>query len=298
MKFKIVDAFAIEIFGGNPAGVVFLEEDDKYPCEEVMRKTAAELRYSETVFIKKVDDNSFKMRYFTPTDEVDLCGHATIAGFGAMQEWGIVEAGSSYQIETMAGKLKVSMGEDMVFMEMAEPMEMGTIDSADAMVELAEVMGIKVEEIAMIPDMVSTGLPDIMLPVKSKEILNRMKPDFKALAELSKKYEVTGVHAFALSETGDPVANARNFAPLYDIDEEAATGTSTGAMTYYLYKKGKIEPDKENRFLQGEAMGRPSEILSRLSMVDEKPVIEIGGRYKVVASGEINLHLTTLNACL
>ena len=86
MKLYIIDAFAEEIFGGNPAGVVILPELEDFPPPEVMIRTAAELRYSETVFIQKKEDRQFVARYFTPSDEVDLCGHATIAAFGAFFE--------------------------------------------------------------------------------------------------------------------------------------------------------------------------------------------------------------------
>ena len=79
MKFYIVDAFTDTLFGGNPAGVVLLDGADDFPEDEKMRLTAAELRYSETAYVKPLESGSFHTRYFTPTDEVDLCGHATLA---------------------------------------------------------------------------------------------------------------------------------------------------------------------------------------------------------------------------
>ena len=78
MRYFIVDAFTEQPFGGNPAGVVLL---DSFPSEELMRKIAAELRYSETAFIRRHSTQEFTVRYFTPEAEVDLCGHATIASF-------------------------------------------------------------------------------------------------------------------------------------------------------------------------------------------------------------------------
>ena len=90
MKFQIVDAFTRQTFGGNPAGVVLLPEGAEFPADETMRKTAAELRYSETAFIKPLGGNRFHIRYFTPAAEVELCGHATIGSFHALQEMGLV----------------------------------------------------------------------------------------------------------------------------------------------------------------------------------------------------------------
>ena len=83
MKFLIVDAFTETTFGGNPAGVVILPENADFPSDETMVKTAAELRYSETAFIKKLADNEFKIRYFTPAAEVDLCDHRFLLCFNA-----------------------------------------------------------------------------------------------------------------------------------------------------------------------------------------------------------------------
>ena len=80
MKYYIVDAFADKPFGGNPAGVVLLE-DDVFPEEELMLNIAAELRYSETAFVRRHSAQEFTVRYFTPKAEVELCGHATIASF-------------------------------------------------------------------------------------------------------------------------------------------------------------------------------------------------------------------------
>ena len=140
----------------------------------------------------------------------------------------------------------------------------------------------------MIPEMISTGLPDIILPVQNETELAAISPDFAALTELSRRYEVVGVHAFTLNAE-DGAIHCRNFAPLYDIDEEAATGTSNGALTYYLYQYGLVLPDKDNRIIQGEAMDRPSKIASRLTKDGGEVKIQVGGTAVILASGEINL---------
>lgn len=287
MKFQIIDAFADQIFGGNPAGVVLMDDGADFPTDETMLKTAAELRYSETAFIKMLGDKHFHIRYFTPAAEVDLCGHATVGSFGALLEWGIIKDGDVCTLETMAGTLKVEITDGFVFMEMGKPETISTIESDEAIVELAHIMGLDGDDIIMKPDLVSTGLPDIMLGVKSKEALNSIKPDFEALAKLSDDYKVTGVHAFALSDEEGVTADCRNFAPLYDIDEEAATGTSNGALTFYLYNKGIVKPNETNLFVQGEAMDRPSKIMSKLTEADGQVMIQVGGVYKKLAEGEI-----------
>ncbi|MEG0291838.1 MAG: PhzF family phenazine biosynthesis protein [Anaerovoracaceae bacterium] len=296
MKFYIVDAFSTMAFGGNPAGVVILDQGADFPSDEIMVKTAAELRYSETAFIKRLSENEFNIRYFTPAAEVDLCGHATIASFSALREAGIIEPGKKYYNETLAGRLEIDITEDYIMMEMGTPKILGTLEDHDQIQELYKIMGIKYEEVVfekstkgllkMLPMIVSTGLPDIMMPVASIEILGDIAPDFDALTELSKRYEVVGVHAFAL-DGGNVTARARNFAPLYDIDEEAATGTSNGALTYYLQQAGLIGEEADVSVIQGETMGRPSIIKSHIKTAEGETTVKVGGTSVILAEGNI-----------
>lgn len=300
MKFYIVDAFTDTLFGGNPAGVVILEKGAAFPEDEVMRKTAAELRYSETAFVSQTGENEFHVRYFTPGAEVDLCGHATIGSFFALADARLVKFGSSYVCNTLAGPLNIDLSKDSVLMDMGVPQALNRITEKDALGELYGIMGVSEEKqgevlvgkesgMHLIPEMISTGLPDIMLPVRSEEELAAIAPDFSALSKLSEKYQVVGVHAFTVN-AGDGAVHCRNFAPLYDIDEEAATGTSNGALTYYLYKNGLISASTENLFIQGEAMDRPSKIMSRLTTNGDKVKIQVGGNAVILACGEINLY--------
>ncbi|MBQ9060789.1 MAG: PhzF family phenazine biosynthesis protein [Firmicutes bacterium] len=308
----IADAFTTEKFGGNPAGVVLLKENEDFPSDELMRKTAAELRYSETAFIRPMSapeleevlsemtfgeagpaasdiDGGFQIRYFTPADEVDLCGHATIASYRCLTDAGLCETGGTYLNRALAGDLFIDVAGDQVLMDMARPRHIRDMRAPEELQELYEVMGIDYCDLGMIPQMISTGLPDIIMPVASREVLDAIDPDFPALTELSRKYEVVGVHAFALAPEGDKVtAYCRNFAPLYDIDEEAATGTSSGALTYYLVRNGLFKGDR-CIFIQGEKMGRPSQIRSSIRRDSNGLQIRIGGSAAILVKGRIDL---------
>ena len=283
MKFYIADAFTEELFGGNPAGVVLIPEGEEFPPESLMVRTAAELRYSETAFVKKLGDRDFHLRYFTPTDEVDLCGHATIASFGVMMEEVLIQEGDYCRLQTKAGNLQVEIRQGMVYMEMGEAAILGPVPDLSA---LATALGISESDFAMEPAIVSTGLPDILAPIRSRDLLLTLKPDFPAMAELSGELSVVGVHAFCLDPDQQVTAWCRNFAPLYGIDEEAATGTANGALTEYLYRQGILKDEDHPLYLQGESMGRPSEIYGLFS-ASEKPRIRIGGRCRVLAKGEL-----------
>ena len=304
MKFYIADAFTDKLFGGNPAGVVILDDGAVFPDAETMRKTAAELRYSETAFIRQLGDAEFQIRYFTPADEVDLCGHANIASFTCLRDAGLVKPGTVCLNHTLAGDLEIQIHEDFIMMEMGAPEPIATINDAAALDELYDVMGLSYEpvyakltasgsadntDIQLLPMIISTGLPDIILPVTSREKLNDMKPDFARLTELSRKYNAVGVHAFAVCKNDTAAAYCRNFAPLYDIDEEAATGTANGALTYYLYLNGLAAGGQESDFIQGEAMDRPSCVSSMLTVTGDDVKIQVGGSAAILAKGEIFL---------
>lgn len=277
MKYFIVDAFTSQPFGGNTAGVVML--DDAFPSDEFMQQVAAEFRYSETAFVLQNGDTEFTVRYFTPRGEVDLCGHATVATFGTLYKLGIIADGAMCINHTLAGNLQVRVG-DKVMMEMAEPQ---IIDATVDVQRLYSIMGVKNSHIDLPVMVVSTGLPDIMMPVGSVDELNTLVPDMDALARLSDELNVTGVHAFALSADGN-TAHVRNFGPLYGIPEESATGTANGALTHYLHHNGIISAPAECHFLQGEAMQRPSVVATTLL---EDGAIWVGGDSAIVAIGEL-----------
>lgn len=301
MKFYIVDAFTDTLFGGNPAGVVLLDEVGEFPEESIMLRTAAELRYSETAFVKPLKTGGYHTRYFTPTDEVDLCGHATIGAFYVLMREGLVQPGEHVWNRTLAGDLRIHVEQYKIMMDMAAPQDLGRIQETVALQELYGVMGLAADPVyatafdgkktALLPAMISTGLPDIILPVSTPDMLSRINPDYDALAALSKKYEVVGVHAFAMAadagEADDATAYCRNFAPLYGIPEEAATGTSNGALTYYLYSNRLLKPGSGAKFVQGREMNRPSIIESRLLIKDAALSIQIGGTGVILAKGEL-----------
>jgi PhzF family phenazine biosynthesis protein len=304
MKFFIADAFTEILFGGNPAGVVWLE-DGAFPDESIMRKTAAELRYSETVFIQRRSSGTFASRYFTPTAEVDLCGHATIGGFYALMTAGILPEKAAIRNETKAGALTVCFQPDGVFMEMGTPAVLASPPDHDpsARSRLYAIMGIPKPDEAFFSRfpvrIISTGLPDIILPVEDEAALAAIRPDFSALAACSEACGVVGVHAFAAdfsrtqkdkADSGALQVHVRNFAPLYGIDEEAATGTANGALAWYLAGHGFL-PSVGGKLLciQGESMGRTSMIHCQTSEQEERPLISVGGRAVILAEGELHI---------
>ncbi len=127
---------------------------------------------------------------------------------------------------------------------------------------------------------------DILLPVRDLATLDRAVQNEPEVTRLSGHYNVVGVHMFC-PHTPDAAAHCRNFAPLYAIPEEAATGTSNGALTYYLFRRGLIQTGADNRFVQGEKMGKPSEILSRITEDENGVKVRVGGRALITLKCEL-----------
>lgn len=263
MRIFTLNAFAKTKRGGNPAGVVL---DADCLAETSMPKIAARVGLSETAFVQKSGEAEFKIRFFTPAAEVDLCGHATIAVFSLLFGLRRIRAGKHSQ-ETRAGILEVEVLKDgTVFMEQTLPFFEKAIDRGD----VAESLGIGLDSLP--PDMpvqlVSTGLRDIIVPILSLRALFGIKPDLDKIAEISKKYNAVGYHAFSLETKYKSTAHCRNLAPLYGIPEEAATGTSSGALACYLFKHGQITEEQARGlvFEQGYSMRRPSEVRVHLDI--------------------------------
>jgi PhzF family phenazine biosynthesis protein len=290
-KQKIVvaawNAFVRKSGGGNPAGVVL---DADFLDETAMQKTAARAGMPETAFVQKSAAADFNIRFFTPAAEVDLCGHATIAAFSLLFGLRRIRAGR-YSQETKAGILGVEVQEDWtVFMEQTLPVFEAVVPPG----EIAGSLGIGRDSLA--PDMpvqvVSTGLRDILVPVVSLRDLSSIEPDFDKIADISRRHGAVGYHAFSLETKHGATAHCRNFAPLYGIPEEAATGTSSGALACYLLKYGRISGKQARKlvFEQGYGMGKPSEILVRLDISDNGITgVHVGG--KATVSGEMTIEL-------
>lgn len=265
----VVSAFSKEGKGGNKAGVVL---DCSGLTEKDMLRIAAELKFSETVYVSKSEVADFHLRYFTPVDEVPLCGHATIATFSLMWNLKLLNK-KDITIETLAGILTIEVSEDGLIMmqqncpDYAEMLEKESLEVCVGKEFIAEQYPIQI---------VSTGLRDIMLPIRSRERLSAMIPNMAEITALSRKTDVVGIHAFALCEEGEITAYCRNFAPLYGIDEESATGTSNCALASYLYRH--VVKKSQYIFEQGYEMGLASRIIVKIVADRDKiTAVYVGG---------------------
>jgi len=239
-------------------------------------KIAAKIGFSETAFVFPSNTAHFKLRFFTPLNEVDLCGHATIATFYTLLKIGKITPGN-WTMETKAGLLNILVVENQkIYMQQPIPKKFGTINPA----EIADSLNISINHIpAHLPVQIfSTGLKDIIVPIKSRKILEDLQANFSKIAAISKKNEAVGYHLFA-EDKGK--IYCRNFAPLLGIDEEAATGTASGALAGYLHHNGQLFQTNLLTFYQGFSMGKESEIEVQLTLQKNQITdIKVGGRCK------------------
>ncbi|WP_069651123.1 PhzF family phenazine biosynthesis protein [Caloranaerobacter ferrireducens] len=292
-----VDSFADKPFCGNPAGVV---PDSKGLSIDQMQKIAAEMSLSETAFVIPRDKGHFEVRFFTPKCEVDLCGHATIAVFYTLAEKGYIKGKENGVIKviqkTKVGKLPVEIyfneGKvQKVMMQQGSPKSYGIIDNFDSICEFMNIDSslIGLKDLDLKPEIISTGLKDIIIPVRSKNVLNNLKIDFDKLKEYTIEKDIIGIHVFSAnsSENIEEVF-CRNFAPAVGINEEAATGTSNGALLYYL-KKNKLLKGNSITAYQGEILKRPSQIYCEIIEKDSNYVVNVGGKARIVLEGIITI---------
>lgn len=274
-----VMAFVDKGQGGNAAGVCLV--DTPVP-EDKMQEIAKQVNYSETVFIQILTDRTVSMRYFTPTEEVDLCGHATLAGFHWLQQRQLLTSGE-YTLITKHQQLTVSVEAHQIFMEQPAAVIHKIPEDLEAII-YALSTGIDFQGALY---SASTGIVDLMLPFMDGEALSAFNPDFKQLSEVCIKIGVQGVHAYAPYSHTSEVATVsrtpraesywvRNFAPLLGIDEESATGTSNCALSGLLAQLGN--PASEFCFFQGMWMNAPSIIRTRRQ---KDAIFAVGGQCKI-----------------
>lgn len=291
----LIDAFTDCPFGGNPAGVV---PEAAGLSPETMQSIANELHASETAFVFPATDSKtadFRLRFFTPTNEVDLCGHATIASVCGLLKHGVLgkNGGGACRIETAVGVLNVSYGyrDGLEWAEMgqvnpqfrADPLDFDTI---------SRLLGIRTEDLDLRhPAGLSfTGLWDLFVPVKSLEVMGRLLPDLAALAAWNRALGVASTHVYTdATESAAHDFHARDFSPAVGIAEDPATGTATGALMALLYRAGRVKTNRVYRFEQGYEIGRPSLITASVDLSEGILSVRVGGNAYCMLEGFLNL---------
>jgi PhzF family phenazine biosynthesis protein len=257
-----VDAFTRVPFTGNAAGVVL---DGDHLSSETMQAIARELNNSETAFLlaPRSSDHDVFIRYFTPTLEVPICGHATIAAHYVRSR--LLGLPTSRVLQrSAAGVLPIDViaEEDYRIVMTQQRPTVGPRLSPQWREQLAAALGVELgqldEELPV--RKISTGSAKLLVPMTSSEALDAIVPNLQAIERLTRQAGANGVFAFTLRPSTDGVlAEARMFAPAIGIPEDPVTGNGNGPLGAYLVAEGVLQGDGVHTFaaLQGRAMRRP-----------------------------------------
>lgn len=258
MKIYQVDAFTDKIFKGNPAAVIPLEE---WPDVYLMQEIASENNLSETAFLIPGDEGSYHIRWFTPTTEVDLCGHATLASAHVLYDHLSYDQ-EEIRFHSKSGELTVRKKEGMYWMNFpSNPPEAIPVPKL-----LPDALG-------SIP--VYTGVnTDLLVLFDDAELVRNMNPDLSLLDRM----EVRGVIVTAPGKEVDFVS--RFFAPSVGVPEDPVTGSAHTVLTPFWSKRLKKER------LQAKQISRRG---GALTCVQKGSRVEIGGNAITYLAGDIQI---------
>lgn len=284
-----VDAFASEPLHGNPCAVV-LDADPL--TSDQMQAIAREQNLSETAFILHSDRADVRARYFTPAEEIPLAGHPTIASIHALIEANrIMLKGERTRIslELKAGIVSVDVlsteGQPHeIVMTQLKPKFLSAVPRSKAV----SIFGLSTEDLVTGKpvQVVSTGTPQLMVPVRELDCLRKIQVNVDALTMLRREYMFFSVHLFAQIDSG---TFARHFASPPDVFEDPFTGSATGGMGAYLWHYGLIDGPDFLAF-QGTWMQRPGKARVKvLGPRNDISAVQVGGEAVTVIAGTLHL---------
>jgi len=254
-----VDAFADAAFTGNPAAVCPLAG----PAPEVwMQALATEMNLSETAFLWP-EGEVRRLRWFTPAAEVELCGHATLAGAHVLWETGAIDQDSPAVFQTLSGELRARREGALIVLDFPA-LEGGPAEAPDGLVEA---LGVE-------PRALSRARFDLLVEVECEEAVRNLTPDFAAL----KRVDSRGIIVTAAGD-GEYDFVSRFFAPRLGIDEDPVTGSAHCQLTpYWSARLGKAE------MLAFQASPRGGEV--HVALRGDR--VELGGQAVTIMRGELS----------
>jgi trans-2,3-dihydro-3-hydroxyanthranilate isomerase len=291
--FMQVDAFTTERLAGNPCAIVF-EADS---IDDATRLAIArEMNLSETAFVQRSAVADVGARYFTPSEEIPLAGHPTIATIFALVESGRLQLTgdvTQLMLELKVGPIPIEIraraGQvEQVIMSQKKPQFLRQYDPA----EVLPIFGLRAEDAlpGVLPQTVSTGTPQLMMAVRDLDVLRRIQVDVPRYAAHHASGDWFSPHLFCVQgTTAAGHTFARHFGLPPDTAEDPFTGSATGGMAAYLWRYGLIGSP---RFVaeQGHWINRPGQ--AQVEVVGPPEAIEtvrVGGPAVTVLRGTLEL---------
>lgn len=287
INYSIVDVFSQGKYTGNQLAVF---KNAGNISDQEMQQIAKEVNYSETTFILSnvKQDEGYDVRIFTPNEEVPFAGHPTLGTAHVIQNELLEEPLDKLLLNFKAGQIPVVFDnqDEVIWMKQNEP-SFGQVLEAN---KISEVLNINKEYIDnQFPiQEVSTGLPVIIVPLKSLEAVKKVRINKEKYFELIEYTDAKAIMVFcpeAYSSEND--INVRDFADYYGVPEDAATGSANGCLASYLVKYRYFEKSEINiRVEQGYEIKRPSLLFLKASDENGRISVYVGGKVEKIAQGE------------
>jgi trans-2,3-dihydro-3-hydroxyanthranilate isomerase len=290
-RFYTLDVFTNTRFEGNPLAVI---TDGDGLSDDEMLAIAREMNLSETVFVQKPTEEEAlaRLRIFTTKEELKLAGHPVIGTWFLLAELGVVpaqEGGVHILQQTGAGVLPVE-----IRFKDGRPQRV-TMTQKEAIFKpskinkkkLAAALGLSPKDLdpKLDPELVSTGIFNLMVPLHNRAALGKISMNMGELRKLQGT-QATMAYCFALGGNGK--AFSRGMLP-WEFYEDAATGSAAGSLGAYLVRHGKLAPGHALSILQGVEMGRPSHIEVQVTQSGKKLVPRVSGAAVKVFEGTIRI---------
>jgi trans-2,3-dihydro-3-hydroxyanthranilate isomerase len=288
MKFHIVDVFADGRYSGNQLAVFICRST---LSDEEMQRMTREINFSESAFIlsEKEEANGWPTRIFTPAHEVDFAGHPTLGAAHVIRREFFDVPAVRIRLLLKVGSIPVEFSpaeEEPLWMEQIAPLFGNTLPAAS----LAETLGLPAAAIdRRFPvQEVSTGLPHILVPLRSLEFLQQAKVDRRCYFNLIEKTWAKNILVFCLQgRSPSHGISVRMFADYLGIPEDPATGSGNGCLAGYLVKHRCLGSESISVTSgQGHEINRPSLLFLQAATEADTIRIRVGGRVVEIASGE------------
>lgn len=270
-----------------------------------LQQIAREMNLSETVFVLPPTDQAavVRLRIFTPTQEIPFAGHPVLGTFYVLAQLGLIAVTDGvtrvmqecniglFPVELHAREGQVTR----VVMTQPKPLFLGSVDETEDLFDIAKALGLSKNQIVDTKKpvmVVSTGLPVVIVPVRTLTAVRSIVPDAAAIVEVCERVGANGIMVFTTITVEDyATVHTRMFAPTIGILEDPATGSASGALGAYLVHNGLVEvgPMTELIVEQGYEIGRPSRILVQVESEDDAiQSVKVGGQVVMVVEGTLN----------
>jgi trans-2,3-dihydro-3-hydroxyanthranilate isomerase len=284
LTFYIVDVFAEEKYAGNQLAIV---RGGAGLPDEGLQKMALEMNYSETAFVlsEEETEGGYDVRIFTPGEEVPFAGHPTLGTAYVIQHEILTSPVESVTLKLKAGEIPVTFGEVLWMRQL--PPTFGAILDPALFTRTLNLETADLDDRSPV-QVVSTGLPALIVPLRDLDALRRCKVDWERYTEVAGPGKNLYVFCPESHDDGPGDLSARMFANDLGVPEDPATGSAAGCLAAYLLEHSYLGTDAVDvRVEQGYEIGRPSLLYLQAERDGEKIIVNVGGKVQMVARGEL-----------